>query len=183
METNTHNIYLFKAIDAYPYCLEETMEALNYALSYDPKSTEALYLMAQVYAFQLKDYEAAKGYFESLMAIDMNMSKIYPDYIWVLIRNEDYPEAQRLLEFAFTVKATDKALLRLLQGQLLESQNVLKASLAAFEKAKEEGGNAQFISFVKGEIERVKEKRSSRKDKKNKNKKRKEKKGSSKKNK
>ncbi|MDC8005433.1 tetratricopeptide repeat protein [Aureisphaera galaxeae] len=172
METNTHNIYLFKAFDAYSYSLEETMEALNYALSYDPENTEALYLMAQVYAFQLKDYETAKAYFEKLMGIDVKMPKIYPNYIWVLMRNEDYPQAQRLLEFALTVKGTDKPLLRLLQGQLLESQNVLKASLAAFEMAKDEGGNSDFINYVKGEIERVKDKRSSRKEKK-KNKKKK----------
>ncbi len=179
---NTHNIYLFKALDAYPYSLEETVEVLNYALSYDADSTEALYLMAQVYAFQLRDYETAKGYFERLMGIDMDMPKIYPDYICVLMRNEDYPEAQRLLEFALTVKGTDKPLLRLLQGQLLESQHVLKAALKAYKVAKKEGGNTQFINFVNGEISRVKNKRSSRKDKK-KNKKRKEKKSQSKKNK
>ncbi|GAB5400997.1 MAG: hypothetical protein Aureis2KO_25820 [Aureisphaera sp.] len=181
MEANTHNIYLFKALDAYSYSIEETMEALNYALSYDPQNTEALYLMAQVYGFQLKDYETSKGYFEKLMGIDIHMTKMYPDYICVLIRNEDYPQAQRLLEFALTVKGTDKALLRLLQGQLLESQKVLKAAMAAFELAKEECGNSQFIHFVEGEIARVKNKRSSKKDKKKKNKKRKEKKSTSRK--
>ena len=29
MDTNLHNTYLFKALDAYPYELEETIEALN----------------------------------------------------------------------------------------------------------------------------------------------------------
>ena len=39
MENNLHNSYLFQALDSYPYELEQTLEALNYALSqFDPLS-------------------------------------------------------------------------------------------------------------------------------------------------
>ena len=68
-----HNMYLFKALDAYPYSLEETMESLNYALSYDPENAEALLLMAKVRAYQLRDYEGAKHYFELAMTQNMEM--------------------------------------------------------------------------------------------------------------
>ena len=57
MGNNLHNSYVFQAIDAYPYNLEETLEALNFALSYNEKDTQALCLMGRVYAEQLKDYE------------------------------------------------------------------------------------------------------------------------------
>jgi len=175
MGTNTHNNYLFKALDAYPYNLEETMEALNYALSYHPESTEALYLKAQVYAFQLYDYEAAKECFEAVLGIKIDMPKVYPDYLYVLINNEDYEAAQKLLEFALTVKATDKAVLRLLQGQLMERRNLLKPSLAAYKLARKKGGNTRFVNFVNDEITRVKNKISSKNKKKKKKKKSKKK--------
>src|SRR5690606_23864397 len=126
METSLNNTYLFKAIDAYPFCLEETIEALNYALSYDKNNVEALCLLAKVYAEQLRDYEAAKSYFAEALAVKMENPMVYPDYIRALICNEDYEEAQKLVDFAFTVKGTDKAVLHLLQGQLLESQAKLK---------------------------------------------------------
>ena len=54
--------YLFQAVDAYPYNLQETLESLQYALSYNPKSTKALCLTELVYVEQLHDYETAKNY-------------------------------------------------------------------------------------------------------------------------
>lgn len=40
--------YLFQAMDNYPYCLEETIESLDYALSYDDKNVTALCLYARI---------------------------------------------------------------------------------------------------------------------------------------
>ena len=51
--------YLFQALDNYPYSLEETVESLDYALSYDEKNTVALCLYGRLYAEQLKHYETA----------------------------------------------------------------------------------------------------------------------------
>ncbi|MEZ4857504.1 MAG: hypothetical protein R2781_01685 [Flavobacteriaceae bacterium] len=178
MDTNTYNIYLFKALDAYPFNLEETIESLNYALSYHPKDAEALLLMAKVYAYQIKDYETAKHYFEEVMIQKMEMPKLYPEYIFVLINNEDYTEAQRLLEYALKIKATDKAVLQLLQGQLFEAKQELKNSLDAFKKAKRLGRNCNFIEFTEKEISRVKSKLPKNKKKKSHKSKRKEKKTS-----
>lgn len=158
METNAYNIYLFKALDAYPYNLEETIESLNYALSYNPKDAEALLLKAKVFAYQLRDYETAKQYFEEAMVQNMEMPKLYSEYIFVLIQNEDYLEAQRLLEYAFKIKATDKGVLHLLQGQLHEVQKAYKTALKSFKEAKELGRNSGFIDFVENEISRVKAK-------------------------
>jgi hypothetical protein len=47
------NNYIFKALDNYPYYLDEVMESLNYALSYDNKNTMALTLMGKVHAEKL----------------------------------------------------------------------------------------------------------------------------------
>ena len=48
--------YLFQALDNYPYSLEETTEALDYALSYDAKNTTALCFYARIEAEQLQNY-------------------------------------------------------------------------------------------------------------------------------
>lgn len=173
---NTHNSYLFKAIDAYPYNLEETMEALGYALSYDPKDAEALYLMAKVYAYQLRDCETAKQYFEAAMIQHIEMSKLYPDYVYCLLINNDLQEADRLIEYALKVKGVDTATLHLLKGQILESKEAYKKALKVFKEAKILGKNNDFIRFVNNEIKRIKEKLP--KKKKSKKVKRKEKKTS-----
>lgn len=179
METNTHNIYLFKALDAYPYNMEETIESLNYALSYDPTNAEALYLMAKIYGYQLRDYNTSKHYFEAAITQHMEMAKLYPDYIRVLTLNEDYPEAQRLLDYAKKVKGTDKGVIQCLQGQLFEAIFELKRAKGAFKEAKKLSKNNDFTAFLSREIERIKEKlpkKKKKKCKKKKNTKRKEKK-------
>jgi len=171
MDTNTNNPYLFKALDAYPFELDTAVEALNYALSYDPENTEALYLMADLYGYQLGDYETAKSFYEMVLSINLNIPKVYPDYLYILIKNEDFAEAQKLLAFALKVKATDKPLFRLLQGQLMEKQGTLKPALQAYKEAKKKGQNTMFINFAKSEITRVKEKLPKRKKSKKKSKK------------
>lgn len=152
----TTNIYLFKALDAYPYNLQEAVESLNYALSYDPENTQALFLMAKIHAYQLEDYEAAKHYFEATIASNMDLATIYPDYAYALVRNEDYEEAQKLLDHAMKVKASDKPWLYWTQGQLFESQGSFKQALKAFKEAKKASTNSFYASFFEGELKRVK---------------------------
>ena len=158
MDTHTSNIYLFKALDAYPYQLEETIEALNYALSYDDKNVIALCLMANLHADSLTDYETAKHYFEAAVASDMEMPSIYPDYIYTLIANEDFDEAEKLIDFAKTLKATDKAVLELLLGYVYEATARYKEAISQYKLAIEKGRNNFFNSYVNGEVERVKKK-------------------------
>lgn len=172
MENNLHNNYVFKAMDAYPYELEETLEALNYALSYNSKDAQALCLMGRVYAEQLKDYETAKQYFAEAIAQHMEMPKTYPFYIQTLLWNGDYDEADKLITFGLTIKGTDKALLQLLQGILLEKQGKYKAAIKIFKLANKTATNNCFIEYVNNEISRVKKKMKPRKKKKS-NKKRK----------
>lgn len=166
-------MYLFKALEAYPYELEEAIEALNYALSYDAKNVQALCLMGKVYTEQLGEYEAAKECFAEAVAGNMDMPGIYPDYIRTLLLNEDHREAQKLLDFAKNVKATDKGILFVLQGHLFESLGKYKKAMKAFEVSKRYGYNNDFIRFVNEEIGRVKKKlpKNNKKNKKRKEKK------------
>ena len=158
MDTNLLNNYVLKAIDAYPYELEETVENLNYALSYESNNVYALYLMGRLQAEQLGDYETAKHYFAEALANKMDFIKVYEKYILVLIWNDDYEEAQKLIDFALTVKGIDKGLVWYYQGLLFEYQANYKKAIKALKKAKAFGYNSSFISHIDTEISRVKDK-------------------------
>jgi len=166
MERTNFNIYLFKALDAYPYALEETIEALNYALSYDAKDAQALYLMGRIYAEQLGAFETAKSCFSEALVNGLDWPKIYPIYIRTLILNEDYEEAQKLLDFAMNRKATDKGVLYFYQGLLKEVQGEFKEAIHAYKQAKKQGLNNEFIRRIEEEISRVKKKLGNKKKRK-----------------
>ncbi|WP_298901233.1 hypothetical protein [uncultured Psychroserpens sp.] len=176
MDTNLLSNYVLKAIDAYPYDLEETVENLNYALSYESDNAYALYLMGRLQAEQLGDYEKAKHYFAEALASKMDFAKVYPKYILVLIWNHDFDEAQKLIDFATTVRSIQKGELMVLQAQLFECQGAYKKALKTFKKSKLFVYNNSFISFIDSEITRVKnkikpkKKKTSKKKKKNKKK-------------
>ncbi len=150
--------YLFQALDAYPYDLQETVESLQYALSYNPNSTRALCLMGQVYAEQLKDYETAKAYYQEALSENMNAIGVYEHYINVLLWNEDFAEAEKLINFAFTIKGMDKAILYVKKAQLFEQKRKYKLALKHLKKAKEYSFNNGFIDFITEEQTRIKNK-------------------------
>ena len=166
MKSNLHSIYVLKALDAYPYNLEETLEALNYALSYNSRDIQALCLMGRLYAEQLQDYATAKQYFVEALSEGLDAHYVYPYYIYTLIRNADYNEAEKLLNYAFNVKGVNKPLLLLQKGQLYEATEKYKLAIAALKEAKKGGLNNSFVDFVSDEISRVKKKLKPKKKKK-----------------
>lgn len=89
--------HLFSALDNYPYNLLETIESLEYALSYNDKNTMALCLLGRIHAEKLMDYETAKEYFSEAISYNIYALKIYPHYIQTLILNEDFEEAEKLI--------------------------------------------------------------------------------------
>ncbi|WP_397364063.1 hypothetical protein [Olleya sp. R77988] len=174
MDTNLLNNYVLKAIDAYPYDLEETVENLNYALSYESDNAYALYLMGRLQAEQLGNYEKAKQFYAEALASKMDFIRVYPRYIQTLLNNENFDEAQKLIDFALTIKGIDKGSIWSKQGQLYEIKQEFKKAIKALKKAKLFGYNDGFISYVDSEISRVKSKMKPNK-KKSKNKKKKKK--------
>ncbi len=154
--SNLLDKYLFQALDAYPYNLEETVESLHYALSYDENNAIALDLMGQVYAEQLKNFEIAKEYFQQALAQDMYAVDVYPKYVDVLLWNEDYSEAEKLIDFALTLKGTDKAVLYLKKAVLFEHKKKYKKALKFIKRAKDNTYNNHFINELKEEKSRIK---------------------------
>lgn len=150
--------YLFQAMDNYPCWLEETIESLEYALSYNDKNTMTLCLYARVYAEQLLDYETAKQYFQQALAVDINALEVYPYYLHTLILNEDYEEAEKLAAFALTVKGINKAEILLKQVQLSEKIGKYKKALKHIKSAKLECMDSCLLSDIKEAETRIKDK-------------------------
>ena len=165
--------YLFQALDNYPYSLEETIESLDYAFSYDAKNTMVLCLYGRIQAEQLWNYEEAKNYFQEALAINIHALEVYPYYLQTLILNEDYQEAQKLIDFALTIKGINKSDIFVQKAILLEAQQEFKKALAAIRNAKLttlkfvfDSDIAEVEKRIKGKIELLEKKKKPKKSKK-----------------
>ena len=171
--------YLFQAMDNYPYCLEETIESLDYALSYDDKNTTALCLYARIQAEQLFNYEEAKNYFQQALGININAIEVYPYYIQTLLANEDFEEAEKLIDFALTVKGINKVEILMKKIQLLEIKKEFKEAKQLLKEMKLAVVTNEYNYYleetqtrIKGKLELLKpKKKKEKKSKKNKKKK------------
>ncbi len=164
------NPYLIKALDAYPFDLEGAVENLQYALSYEPKNVKALTLMGRLYTELFKEYEEAKSFFEEALAEDVFAIEVYPFYLNVLILNEDYKEAFKLVDFALTIKGIDKGMIYRCEAFAFEKQGRYKKALKSLKKAKIHSYNEDFNycigndkSRVKGKMPKVKTKKKKKK--------------------
>lgn len=155
MGTLTSN-YIFKALENYPYDLEEVMEALNYALSNDDKDTMALTLMGRVYAEKLYKYEEAVVYFKQALAENIYAFEVYTPYINTLLWNEDFKEVEEFIDFGLTVKGSDKAVLYLKKANLYEQLRDYEKALSFIKLAKEYTFNSDFMVDVMIEKDRIK---------------------------
>ncbi|WP_299674283.1 hypothetical protein [uncultured Dokdonia sp.] len=147
--------YLCKALDTYDYNLSEAVEAIDYALAYDKENPIALCLMGQVYAHHIKNYELAKEYFQRALAQDMQAIYVYPKYIDVLLWNEDLDEAQKLIDFALTVKGIDKGQLYLKKALLFEYKKEYEIALEHIETAKMNTYNNDYLNDIQLEGGRI----------------------------
>lgn len=151
--------YICKALDTYDYNLSEAVEAIDYALAYDKENPIALCLMGQIYTNNIKNYTLAKECFQRALAQDMQAVYIYPKYITVLLHNEDFEEAQKLIDFALTIKGIDKAELYLKNAQLLECKKEYNLALEKIEIAREYTYNNDFMNDIQCEEIRIQNKK------------------------
>ncbi|SCY54785.1 hypothetical protein SAMN02927916_2506 [Flavobacterium anhuiense] len=161
----TTDKYLFQALDNYPFWLEGTIESLDYAFSYDDKNTMVLCLYGRIQAEQLMNYEEAKSYFQQALAINIHALEVYPYYLKTLILNEDYEEAQKLIDFALTVKGINKSEIYINKAILLEVQYKFKDALKEIKQAKlysiqndYDSGISEVEKRIKGKIDLLKKK-------------------------
>ena len=153
-----YNTYLVKALEAYPYDLEEAIESLNYALSYEPNNAMALSLFGRVYMDIYEDFETAIQYFETALAENVNLTAMYTHYTMALIHNEDYDKAKTFIKFALTVKSSDKGLLYARLVLIYECLQDYKTALKMVKKAEKHSYNDSFMTYLNEFKKRIKQK-------------------------
>lgn len=134
--TLTKSKYYFEALDYFPFNLSECIDALNYALSYEPEDADSLCLMGRVYSEELKDYETAKKYFDEAMQNNIGNINTPKYYIECLLNNEDYKEAEKLITFAMKIKGIDKSEILNCLSLLQERNFEYKQALGTLKEAK-----------------------------------------------
>ncbi|PQA93627.1 hypothetical protein B0A69_11535 [Chryseobacterium shigense] len=147
--TLTKSKYYFEALDNYPYSLPDCLEALNYALSYDPEDADSLCLMGRIYSEMLTDYEKAKIYFEEAMQCNVGNLNTLPHYIKCLLDNEDLDEAEKLINYALKLKGIDKVRILIQKSLLFEIRWEYKKALEPLKEAKKYSYDQDVIDFLK----------------------------------
>jgi len=166
--TLTKSKYYFEALDNYPYSLPDCLEALNYALSYDPEDADSLCLMGRIYSEMLTDYNKAKLYFEEAMQCDMTNLNVPQYYIKCLLDNEDLNEAEKLISYSLKIKGIDRSIILMHRSLLSEKRGSLANALKFLKEAEK-------YCFTPCSLELVKERKKFIQSKKPKNKTRKKK--------
>jgi tetratricopeptide (TPR) repeat protein len=162
MDTLADQYYL-KAMDSYPWELEEAIENLNYALSYDNEHVGANYLMGKFYMEQLFDYARAESYFQAALASDPRNFNVCFDYSVLLIMMKEFVKAERVIDYLIGFRDADLARVNHLIGLFYEYQHQYEGAIMFFEEALFESYNEEATNHLNGEIKRVKDKQKLRK--------------------
>ena len=152
------DIYYLKAVDSYPYDLEEVMESLKYALSYDNDHVGANFLMGKFYAEQLRDYTQAESYYQIALAGDPRSEVVCHEYILLLITMKEYGKAEKLIGYAKSLKGVDLARIYHHEGLILEHHHDYDKAVQSYENALLESYNDEFSNYMDTVIKRVKAK-------------------------
>jgi len=142
----TSNNYLMKALDYYPYNMEECMESLNYALAYEDHNPIAICLMGRVHLEIFKDYSQASNYFREALAANVNYLETYGYFLECLLIREDFVEMTKLLAFARKRKGIDKSLMFYYEALLFEKQLKFKKALKIVKEAMLHASTTSFLN-------------------------------------
>ncbi|GAB7089556.1 hypothetical protein [Marinifilum fragile] len=153
------NQYYLKALDLYPYDLEESMENLNYALSFDQDHIGANYLMGKLHLEQLNEYESAEEYFITAMASHSENANVCMDYASLLIQLREYDRANDLLSYAKKIKGVDLSKIKVRKALIHEHKGNYKKAIKVFRKALLNAYNEEEINKIEEDVKRVKMKK------------------------
>jgi tetratricopeptide (TPR) repeat protein len=150
--------YYLKALDNYNYNIAEVIENLNYALSYNRDHADANCLMGRVYSEQIYNPDLAAGYFEQALSNDLTNIEAIRCYIRLLIRQNEYDKAKKMVDYGYTIKGINKAMLMHFEALLAEHQKNYDEAKKILKSALNEAFSVSETEFLKSEITRVKEK-------------------------
>lgn len=147
--------YYIKALDDYPYNMEQALENINYALSYDDEHAGALFLMGSFCMDLLNDYEKAETYFLRAMAVQSDMLKLNFKYAELLLIFKEYDKVANLMAYTKTIRGCDEGNVFLVEGFMHEQKGNLELAKDAFHNAALNGFNSDFVEFAETAKKRV----------------------------
>jgi tetratricopeptide (TPR) repeat protein len=153
--------YYIKAMDEYPYNLEESIENLNYALSYNSEHTGALYLMGCLYMEYLDELNKAEEYFELALSINPLNYKVNCKYAELMITFRDYHKAEKLIQFTHSIRGRDIATVLRVESYLYEHKGLYIEAIRLLEKAKLNTNKYEYIEDINDDLMRVQSKKES----------------------
>ncbi len=151
--------YYIKALDQYPYSLEEAIENLSYSLIYNKEHPGANYLMGKIYKEQMNNFIKAEEYYIRALAGDPKDINTCIDYIYVLIALKEYGKALKLISYSNKLRGVDLSKTYSLKALVFEYQHEYDRALSLYTKAKLEAYNEDSINLLTNEIKRIKMKK------------------------
>ena len=158
MSIGLANDYYLKALDYYPYNLQEFLENINYAISYDENHADSHCLMARFYMEQLCKFEEANYHFQKALSIDPDHLLTYYSYIIYCVKTKDIDRGLRLIKKARTING-------IVESTLFHREALLYERVEKFKKSKKLLGKALItcncnddIEFFKIELNRIQNK-------------------------
>jgi tetratricopeptide (TPR) repeat protein len=156
---NTADTYYLKALEAYPYNMQEAMESLTYGLAYNNEHPALLCLMGEICMEQLKEFDRSETYFNAALGANLHFTGTYEPYIRLLLRLEQFEKAGRLIAQALKVPGINKYGIYYWHAALLEKQEKYEEALAMLDTCRKHCYNKYCSEFLDGETDRIKKKR------------------------
>ena len=147
-----------KALDLYPFELDQVTEALNFAISYDNDHAGAHCILGKLNLYQLGKYREAEDHFEKALASDIENTETYYAYAELLIQIDEFGRAKKLIKYAYKIKGISVWRLRYYEGLIAEIKGDYLKAKKCMKLAYAKSYRKYERVFLKDELERVKSK-------------------------
>lgn len=163
--------YYLKAHDNYIWNIEETVESLNYALSYDEEHAASNCLMGRLLMEKLKRFDEAAHYFELALLADPNYVDTYKHFSRLLIWLGKLDRAEKLIQQGAGKKGMSKLIMIKRSAALLEAKGQIDLAIKEVRRGRLLSSSDIDYNFFNAEKDRLKRKIKKHKKKGKKNKK------------
>ncbi len=150
--------YFLKAVDEYPYDLEEVFRNIELALTQDKRHAGALCLLARTYYEQLQRFEEADRYFRKALSASPAYAQTYLYFIDFLLECGETDEAEKFLALARKCKGIGRAKLHHWQALIWELRGHYQKAEEALGEAQRQTTDSHYFNLLDEERSRVKRK-------------------------
>jgi len=147
--------YYLKALNVYDYAIEDTVEYLNYALSYNPGHADANCLMGKLYMEHLQKFNLAEDHLATAMATEPENIGACECFSQLLINTRRFREALKLIRYALKLRGANIPKFLRLEALVHELRKDYDLSRDVLKQAIEECCDSDFIDFLQKEMDRV----------------------------